>query len=364
MLFTDPKSEYEYFKSEIEDEWHSIRNSGRYLFGPQVERLEQNFKELTGFRQAIAVKNCTDAISLILQVVWKPGMPVILPNFGAYPTAIAVARITGTQAIHFVDIDHTFCMDVSKLPDIRKGIIIPVNLFGNNAALMQISLYADKNNHIMITDCAQSTGSSFSSKAHLVNDEFKVFSFYPTKPLASMGDGGMIVTDNEFWANELRALRFYGNVEGTISQAGINSRMDEWQAAVVNAKMESEIDFKRLILVRRENAARYKKIISGMPEHFYNIWHQFPVLFKERDEVIIPELKKREIPFMIHYDRHISEQPVFVDNKTIKVGFRVNNKVISLPVHAHLAETDIQKVEQFLHDFKSYEAVTLSGVEE
>lgn len=357
MKFNDLAAEHALFKPYIDKEWASIAQSGHYLLGQQTTRLENNFVKLTGMRHAIAVKNATDAISLILQTVWRTGMKVIIPNFGAYPTAIAAARIAGTDNIHFVDVDKTFCIDVNKLPDIKNGIIIPVNLFGNNARLEEISKYARLNNHIVITDCAQSTGSTFSIQHdEKALDDFKVFSFYPTKPLASMGDGGMICANNPEWAEKIRELRFYGNKQGVIMEVGINSRMDEWQAAVVNAKMDNPTTFFDLVTIRNKIANRYKEIIEGMPEHYFCAWHQFPVLFNDRGN-IVAQLILRQIPCMVHYPFHVSDHPVFNLNKTDKVGFRVSNKIISLPVHAFMKEEEIEQVEHFLSDYKTHEYI-------
>jgi dTDP-4-amino-4,6-dideoxygalactose transaminase len=231
-------------------------------------------------------------------------------------------------------------------------------LFGNNANMRGIFKYAHANKHIIIEDCAQSTGSGSG-----VTGDFSVFSFYPTKPLGTMGDGGAICTDDLEAYEELKKLRFYGlsspSGGGGLGEVGINSRMGELEAAVLNAKLDR---FEELGAKRLQIAARYKKIITGMRINSNCVYHQFPVLFNDREE-IIKVLKDYGIPFMIHYHHHVSELPVFTPRNPSPegggregvVGFRVNDKIISLPIHPFMHEDHIQMVEEFLHTVKRYE---------
>ena len=121
MKFVDLHAEYLFYKEEIDKNLHQVIGSGRYLLGSQLQELETRFAQLIGKEAAVGVKNCTDAITLVLKKIYEPGMPVIIPNFGAYPTAIACKNITDN--IYYVDVDRTTTMDVSKLPDVQGGIV-------------------------------------------------------------------------------------------------------------------------------------------------------------------------------------------------------------------------------------------------
>ena len=341
MKFVDLQKEYAYFRDPIDQKVQEVLSSGYYLLGTELTNLEKDFASLIGVRNSIGVKNCTDAIMLTLKAVWKPGMPIILPNFGAYPTAVASRNIT--DKIYYVDVDRTLTIDASKLPAVRNGIVIVVHLFGNNCDMPAITEYCRANNHILIEDCAQSTGSGSGAQG-----DYSVFSFYPTKPLASMGDGGMICTNQD--SEIFKELRFYGQSGADIRRLGINSRMDEFQAAIVNSKLNK---FQALNERRREICGRYKRVVRGFDARDGCVFHQFVMLFNNREQVI-QELNRSQIPFIIHYKHHVSEVPV-LQGCFNEVSYRVNDKCISLPCHPFMSEEEIQKVEEFLHMHRRYE---------
>lgn len=342
MKFIDTVAEYDFFRKEINSVINKTIKTGRYLLGENTASLEDNFKLITNTENNIAVKNCTDAISIVLKKVYKKNMPVILPNFGAYPTSVAVHSITNN--VHYVDVDNTFTIDINKLPNIKNGIIIPVHLFGNNCNMKAIMEYAKTNNHIVIEDCAQSTGSGSG-----INGDYSVFSFYPTKPLASMADGGMITTrreDKEFF----KKFRFYGQLGRSMEFVGVNSRIDEFQAGIVNEKLKK---FRILNQKRQKIAKKYKEHIQGIKTNGHCIYHQFPILFKDRDK-IIKILKKRKIPHIIHYENHVTDFS-FLNNNNYKTTNRINDKIISIPIHPFLKETEIEIICKFLKDVEIYE---------
>jgi len=337
MKFTDLNAEYNMFSTGIESRWYRIKRDSRYLFGGEVEELENTLPPLVGKKYGVAVKSGTDALLLSIGHIYREGMPIILPNFGAYPTAVACRKITDNLV--YVDVDESLTIDVTKLPDIQNGIIVPVHLFGNNCRMDEIMEYARLNNHIVIEDCAQSTGSGSGKYG-----DYSIFSFYPTKPLACMGDGGMICSNDDM--SYFRKARFYGVDDGIL---GINSRMDEFQAAVVNSKVHS---FMKLNKRRIEIAERYKKVVNGIIVNTVSVYHQFTVLFKNRDKIIE---RLGDIPYMIHYEKHASEIPVLKGRFEHKVCFRVNDIIISLPVHPFLIELEIERIEGFLYENRKEE---------
>jgi dTDP-4-amino-4,6-dideoxygalactose transaminase len=342
MKFVDLNSEYEFFKTDIENNRKDVLNSGWYLLGPQLEKLETDFAKVIGVNNAVGVKNCTDAITMIVSIFPKD-VPVIIPNFGAYPTAIAVARHTSN--IYYINVDNTLTMDPRELPkDVKNGIIIPVHLFGNNCDMDAILKYAKDNSHTVIEDCAQSTGSGSGTKG-----DYSVFSFYPTKPLSSMGDGGMICSNKDL--EIFKKMRFYGQNNGTIEFVGINSRMDEFQASIVNVKLNK---FQELNDIRISIANRYKKIVKGVKERGRCVYHQFVMLVNDRNKVI-EILQNNKIPYMIHYPKHISTMVHTSRLDSPEVENIVNDKVISLPCHPFLLESDINKIEEVLWEIKPFE---------
>lgn len=369
MKFADLSAEYRLYQKNYELRCKAIIERGLFLNGPERTELEARFRQLTRKERAITVKNGTDAITLLVGILWKPGMKVILPNFGAYPTAFAVAHITGPRAIHFVDVDNSLLMDPEKLPkNMRNGIIIPVNLFGFEAS-PAIFRYARKNGHQMILDCAQSfhARNAVRTNPDRETDVHYIFSFYPTKNMGSYGDGGMICTDDLSLTKQLYDFRFYGYEREYHRLTGMNSRMDEWQCAVVNAKLADGRRYGKDIGFLEYVAKRYFKE-SGIYNYYLHRnarlfllealmsattgirlgaqRHQYPILFrnKKQRDIAMAELERRDIPYMIHYEHHVSELPAFKENKTRKPGFRVSNRILSLPFHAHLMADDIEKV--------------------
>ena len=340
MKFVDLKKEFEYFEHGIKSRWVDVTDNGVFFFGDQTDELESNMCKLSGNKNAVSTGNCTDAImmvlkSIICEDVGSVDMPVILPNFGAYPTAVAVHNITDN--VHYVDVKDDFTIDTWKLPDIRDGIIIPVHLFGNLCNMDAIIEYAKANNHIIIEDCAQAAGLRGTCRG-----DYSVFSFYPTKNLASMGDGGCICSDQDL--SEIKKLRFYGQHEGSIEEIGVNSRMDEFQAAVVNTK------FDKLDYMNNERA-KAADFYGGSNKN--SVWHQYPVLYKNRKKVI-EIAENHSIPYLIHYSHHMPDFTVLRGNYN-EVGNRISDKILSVPINPFMTGNEVSLVARFLTEAEKYE---------
>lgn len=348
MKFVDLRSEFEQFKIPILKRITKVYNSGTYLFGEQLNEFETEFSNYIGMDYTVCVKNCTDAITMVVREMRKVYQnTIILPNFGAYPTACATKLVT--DDIYYVDVDRTLTIDVDKLPDIKNGIVVAVNLFGNVCNFDKLKQYCKQNNNLLIEDCAQSIGSN----SGYIGD-ISVFSFYPTKMLASNGDGGAICCNDENLAEKFKEIRFYGQKSGNIERLGINSRMDETQAAVLNSKLVDKFDsWEGMVSLRHDICNRYLKVVNGLEWREGCVFHQFPVMWKDRDR-IIEEMKKEKIPFIIHYSQHVSEIEA-LRGKNSEVGYRVNDKIVSFPCHPFMLERDIQKVEEFLEKHKELE---------
>lgn len=344
MKFIDLSSENKQFKENIDKELAGVFETGQYLLGPQLASFEKLFAAYVGTKEAVGVKNCTDAIMILLKRLYKCGMPIIIPNFGAYPTSVACRNFTDN--IHYVDVDESMTIDPNKLPDVKNGILISVHLFGNNCDFDSLKAYCKSHNHIWIEDCAQSTGSGCGT-----HGDYSVFSFYPTKPLGSMGDGGMICLDDSEEASYYRQYRFYGQAAGKIDFVGINSRLDEIQASVLIAKLPYLDEFNQR---RNEIAARYKKLVSGYKVHTKSVYHLFTLLFNNRSAVI-EELTRNDIPHMIHYGSHVTDHKALHGKNNNDVGFYVADKILSIPCHTFLLETDIQRIETVLESVSNYE---------
>lgn len=344
MKFVDLSAENKHFKENIDKELIDVFETGQYLLGPQLARFEKLFAAYVGTKEAVGVKNCTDAIMILLKRLYKRGMPIIIPNFGAYPTSVACRNFTDN--IHYVDVDESMTIDPKKLPDVKNGILISVHLFGNNSDFNTLKAYCKSHNHIWIEDCAQSTGSGCG-----IHGDYSVFSFYPTKPLGSMGDGGMICLNDPEEAAYYRKYRFYGQASGVIEFVGVNSRLDETQASILIAKLPflDQLNDRRI-----EIANRYKKIVRGYKVKTKSVYHLFTLLVNNRD-LVLKELVQNEIPYMIHYSSHVTDHKALHGNNNNNVGFYVADKIVSIPCHPFLLESDIQKIEKALESVTKHE---------
>lgn len=345
MKFNDLKSENEYFKNSLSREIIEVCNSGNYIFGPKTEEFEKKFTSAVNFKDGVSVKNATDGLTMVFKKLLDWGYEsIIIPNFTAYPTAVAARNVTDN--IHYVDVDDSLTINVDKIPFIKRSIVVAVNLFGNNADLARLKVFCSLHDSVLIEDCAQSTGSELGQRV----SDYSVYSFYPTKPLGSLGDGGMICANRPL--DIFKTIRFYGqHQDGVILNSGVNSRMGELQAGILLAKLKG---FRSLNDQRIRIAMRYKQIVRGIKIHSKSVYHQFPILFNERQK-IINLMEKRGIPYMIHYPCHASEQPGLNSKNKTPIGFRVNDKILSILIHPFMSEDDICRVEGFLHEVKDYE---------
>ncbi len=339
-----------------------VFQTGRFILGPVVEKFEAKFASAMGAKHAIGVASGTDALLLSLRLLDpQPEDEVIVPVFTFISTAEAVLRVGATPV--FVDVDPlTGLIDLAKVEAaITKNTraIIPVHLYGKAVNMLGLMEIARKHNLAIIEDCAQATGARFHGRALGAYGAAGCFSFYPTKNLAGAGDGGMIITDNDEYAERLRKFRDHGRLENYyFDEIGYNSRLDPIQAAVLQIKLEELEDSNA---ERIENARFYNKSFAGanavLPEvredssHVFNI---YTLQVAQRDALEI-YLKEKNIGCAIYYPLPLHLQPCF-DFFDFKEGEfpqaeQLSKRVISLPVFPGLKRREIQYVAKTVLDF-------------
>jgi dTDP-3-amino-3,4,6-trideoxy-alpha-D-glucose transaminase len=239
-----------------------VARSGRYILGPEVKAFEEEFARYLGVRHCVGVANGTDALTIALRAVGVgPGDQVVMPSFTFYATAEA-ALVLGAEPV-YCDIDpDTFCVThatVEAALTPRTKAIVPVDLFGNVAPVAELRELGLP----VVEDAAQAAGAELcGAKAGALGD-VATFSFFPSKNLPCLGDGGAIATDDDELAERMRILRFHGSKDKTtFTDVGYNSRLDELQAAVLRVLLP-ELD--GWIQRRREAAAAYERL--GLGEH-------------------------------------------------------------------------------------------------
>jgi len=279
----DVKAQYAPLIPELKERFAEVLESGRFIFGPEVEGFEREAAEYLGVPHAIGVANGTDALVLSLEAMGiGAGAEVICPAFTFYATAEAIARVGATPV--FADIDpHTLNLDPERVAErvtSRTKAIMPVHLFGRPAPLADLAELGLP----LIEDAAQAFGSPEIAGAGIAS----TFSFYPTKNLFGLGDGGLVAVNDAELAERVRMLRFHGSKAKRIFEyIGTNSRLDEIQAAALRIFLR-ELD--GWTALRREAAERYRELGLGdacevpadEPGHVY---HLFVSRSPQRDEI-------------------------------------------------------------------------------
>jgi dTDP-4-amino-4,6-dideoxygalactose transaminase len=279
----DVKSQYAPLIPEITRALEDVLESGRFVFGPNVSAFEEEAAAYLGVPETVSVGNGTDAIVLVLNALEiGAGDEVICPAFTFYATAEAIARAGATPV--FADIDPgTLTLDPAKVAERitpRTKAIMPVHLFGRPAPLAELATF----DLPLIEDAAQAFGSPDIARTGVAS----TFSFYPSKNLFALGDGGLVAVNDEELAERIRMLRFHGSKEKrTFEYVGTNSRLDEIQAAALRIFLR-QLD--RWTEQRREAAERYRELglaeVCEVPaEEPGHVYHLFVCRSPSRDEV-------------------------------------------------------------------------------
>jgi dTDP-4-amino-4,6-dideoxygalactose transaminase len=359
--FIDVLREYKELRSEIDSAVLSVVASGKFVLGPAVENFEAAMARYLGIGHAIGMASCTDALWLGLEALdVGPGDEVITSAFSYIATAGAIIRAGATPV--FVDIEPaTFNINPAAVEDAiteKTAAIMPVHLFGQMADMPPLEAIAAKHGLAMVEDAAQAHGAAHATAAGTrmagTIGQAGCFSFYPTKNLAGMGDGGLAVTDDAELARRLRLERTHGG-DGTPyvhPDIGHNSRLDSVQAAVLHAKLGRLDAWNDL---RRKHAARYDEalaeasgiVIPVVGEGNHHVYHQYTVRCNERDQVT-ETLRSQEIGFAIYYPvpLHLQAALDFLGYAPgdMPESEKASAEVLSLPVFAGLTEAEQERV--------------------
>jgi dTDP-4-amino-4,6-dideoxygalactose transaminase len=350
---TDPKAAYVAERAAIDAAIARVLAGGSYILGAEVEAFEQEFAAFIGCRHAVGVASGTDALVLALRALdLNPDDYVATVSHTAVATVAAI-ELAGAKPL-LVDIEPaTMTLDPASLgrafarPPGRIAAIIPVHLYGQAADLAAIQALARQHGARILEDCAQSHGARLGAKRLGSFGDIAAFSFYPTKNLGALGDGGMVLTDDAALAARVRELREYGWRERYVSAiAGMNSRLDAIQAAILGAKLGAlDADNGR----RQDVAALYDAGLAGaglvLPTRrgdASHVFHQYVVRTPKRDG-LRAALAQRGIGTGIHYPVPVHAQPAYQGRIAIGPGGlgaseRAAAEVLSLPIYPQLGE--------------------------
>ncbi|MBS82804.1 MAG: hypothetical protein CMD65_01565 [Gammaproteobacteria bacterium] len=362
MKIFDLTKQYKKIKNEINSSIKNVLESGQYILGHNVKRFENRFAKDLGSKYAVTCNSGTDALLLSLMCLnIKKGDEVITSPFTYFATA-EVISLCGAKPV-FVDIDSkTFNIDPEKISNAitnKTKAIIVVHLFGQPANIIKINKICKKFKIKMIEDCAQSIGSKIGSKKTGTFGDFGCFSFFPTKNLGTFGDGGAIVTSNKKFAEKLLKLRNHGGlVRNEHEYIGLNSRLDELQAAILNIKLK----YLNLYNTKRNQvAALYKKLIQNekiiLPHvdiNTHHVYNLFTVLVTNRKK-FIKYLNKNKIPYGIYYPKPLYKQKSLKNicsQKILPIVEKISKQCLSLPMYPELDLESIKYISKTINKYK------------
>jgi dTDP-4-amino-4,6-dideoxygalactose transaminase len=322
--------------------------SGWFILGPEVDAFEREFAEASGARHAVGVGTGTDAIALALRALGiGRGDEVITTPLSAAYTALAIV-MTGAQPV-FADIDPARLTIDPRAAEAaitsRTRAIVPVHLYGQAADMAAIARLAAAHALAVVEDCCQAHLATSAGKPVGTIGAVGAFSFYPTKNLAALGDGGAVVTNDGALAERIKRLRNGGQTDRYHHQElGGNTRLDELQAAVLRARLSY---LPRWTARRRELAGEYRQLLAGArvavpAEHDQgHVYHLFPVLAPDGSghrAALQQHLRTAGIDTLIHYPLPIHRQPAFADlaNADCPHADDACARVLSLPLHPAL----------------------------
>jgi dTDP-4-amino-4,6-dideoxygalactose transaminase len=366
--WASPLAQYRAHKAPIQSAINRVLDSGAYILGGEVETFEQAFAEFCGGGEAVGVASGTDALILALKALGiGPSDEVITVAHTAVATVAAVLACGAVPVL--VDVDPKYyTIDPAQIEDaitIRTRAIIVVHLYGQAADMDAIVGIVRRRKLRLIEDCAQAAGGRYRKQRLGSVGEVGCFSFYPTKNLGAIGDGGLVLCADAGIAQRVRRLRQYGWNEARVtSEPGLNSRLDSLQAAIVNAKLPY-LDAQNS--GRAKIAALYNERLPSLPlslptvrpnsEHAYHLY----VIRSEKRDGLRTYLAANGIGTAVHYPIPVHRQPGYAERVVIPArGLPVTEKlagqIISLPIYPGLSDDDVDRVIRSVGRFYEDEA--------
>jgi dTDP-4-amino-4,6-dideoxygalactose transaminase len=358
--FLDLSAEYRALESEWFEAIRASGSRGTFILGPQVAQFEKELAAYVGVRHAIGVANGTDSLILSLRALGiGPGDEVITTPFTFFASSEAIDVVGATPV--FADVETgSFCLDpVSVRARItpRTKAILPVHIFGHPADMREILDIAQDHNLRVIEDCAQAFGAQADGRVVGSLGDVGSFSFYPTKVLGCYGDGGMITTDSDELNERIRRLRNHGALRPFVhAEIGMNSRLDEIQAALLRIKLR-RVDGD--IAARRGIAAEYDQRLSGLslvapslPERGAHAFNLYTVRIRDQRDRVRAALSEAHIGASQCYPEGLHLQPVYGH-----LGYRPGDlpvceeackQTLSLPIYPGMPHEHIERVAEVM----------------
>ena len=360
ILLNDFKRQWEATGSQIQDAVGRVGRSGWYILGNEVAALEKNLSPYFGNGGVAGCASGLDALELSLRAMGiQVGDKVLTTPLSAFATTLAILKVGAVPV--FVDVDELGLIDLDRAEEaIQKDCsikwMIPVHLFGFCLDLTRLQLMRSKYGIKIIEDCAQSIGAKYQGICAGQIGDAAATSFYPTKNLGCIGDGGAAISTNSKIIDKIKQLRDYGQAaKYEHAFIGMNSRLDELQAAILTSAMLPSLP--KWTERRRQIASTYLERIKTnrvtllqAPHESYSVWHLFPIIVDDlKRDSLQKYLKENNVSSAVHYPKIIPEQPAMANVDMICLDQLQNarkfaNNELSLPIHPFLSDDEIERV--------------------
>ena len=352
--FLDLARTHDTIRAELDAAWHRVLDRSRYILGEEVEAFEAEFAAYCGAAHAIGVANGLDALHLILRAHGiGPGDEVLVPSNTFIATWLAVSQVGATPVAVEPD-PATYNMDpvlAERAITGRTKAIMPVHLYGQPADMTALRDLARRHGLLCVEDAAQAHGATFDGRMTGSLGDAAAFSFYPGKNLGALGDGGAITTSDPTLARRMRELANYGSSEKYVHrQQGVNSRLDELQAAILRIKLRhlDGWNARRAAIARLygDALAPAGLTLPKVDPRAEAVWHLYVVRTDRRD-ALAAALKRRGIDTQIHYPIAPADAEAYAGvpmRGTSELGRRLGREILSLPIGPHMSDDEVRYV--------------------
>lgn len=349
------------FRTEIDARIKTVLDKGWYLQGAENDIFSKNFAEYCGTKFCVGVANGLDALTLIIKAYgFGAGDEIIVPSNTYIATILSISANGCTPVLVEPSLD-TYNIDVDKIEEkitSKTKAIMVVHLYGQAVQMEKVWALAKKYNLKVFEDCAQAHGAIYEGKRVGALSDAAAFSFYPGKNLGCFGDGGAVVTDNEEIYKKVKALANYGSdYKYHFIYKGVNSRLDELQAAVLDVKLKYlDADNAR----RRDIAKYYQDNIKNeaiiLPKSYSeesHVYHVFAVRTANRDK-LVEYLKDKNIQTLIHYPIPPHKQDAYREwnSQSYPISESIHSTILSVPISPVLTDDEVDYVVKSLNEYQ------------
>jgi dTDP-4-amino-4,6-dideoxygalactose transaminase len=364
IKFLDLQKKNAQYEIELKEAAHRVIDSGWYLMGKELESFEHNYAEFCGSKYALGVANGLDALRLIFKAyielgVMKKGDEVIVPA-NTYIASVLAITDNGLVPVFVEPNSTTYNLDATKLEAVitkKTKAILTVHLYGQISIDEQMLAVCKKHSLKLVEDAAQSHGAKWNEKVSGSIGDAAGHSFYPGKNLGALGDAGAVTTSDDELAKTIAALRNYGShVKYENKYQGLNSRLDEIQAAFVNVKLkyiQNDIDGRRRVAnYYLKNIKNPAIILPEVLNEVGHVWHLFVIRTSKR-EALQNYLNNKGIQTLIHYPIPPHKQEAYKEYHSYSYPLTelIHDEVVSLPLSSIMTKEEVEKVVLALNEY-------------